>query len=106
MNPFFQSSFQRRGRGRALGCVPLVLALGNESLRSVAPISGTWPALPGAGTPTAAGVRDVFSKSLGSTNKINNASATVLALQSLKVDAAEALKADDKAKEAPAEVSA
>ncbi len=53
-----------------------------------------------------AGVRDVFSKSLGSTNKINNASATVLALQSLKVDAAEAPKTVDKAKEAPAEVSA
>jgi len=33
-----------------------------------------------------AGIRDVFTKALGSTNKINNAHATIVALQSLKVD--------------------
>lgn len=33
-----------------------------------------------------AGVRDVFTKALGSTNKINNAQATLVALQALKHD--------------------
>lgn len=55
-----------------------------------------------------AGVHDVFSKSLGSTNKINNASATVLALQSLKIDSAETTKSlepkTEKASKAKAEV--
>lgn len=39
-----------------------------------------------------AGVRDVFTKSLGSTNKINNASATIEALRQLKTDAAPGAK--------------
>ncbi|MEI7818883.1 MAG: 30S ribosomal protein S5 [bacterium] len=35
-----------------------------------------------------AGVRDVFTKALGSTNKINNAHATIVALKALKTDPA------------------
>ncbi len=41
-----------------------------------------------------AGVRDVFTKSLGSTNKINNASATIEALKSLKTDEISPVSAD------------
>jgi small subunit ribosomal protein S5 len=33
-----------------------------------------------------AGVKDILTKSLGSSNKINNAYATIMALQSLQVD--------------------
>ena len=54
-----------------------------------------------------AGVRDVFTKALGSSNKINNASATIQALKSLKSDpanAAEAVSAEaDKTKSTKAD---
>ncbi len=48
-----------------------------------------------------AGVRDVFTKSLGSTNKINNAHATIDALVSLQTDEVPAPKAKVQKKVAP-----
>ncbi len=55
------------------------------------------------------GVRDIFTKSLGSTNKINNAYATMAALRSLQVDDAatlDAKKAKEVAKSEVTEVAA
>ena len=43
-----------------------------------------------------AGVRDVFTKALGSTNKINNAYATILALTMLKTDEVKPAKSAQK----------
>ncbi|MCC7543723.1 30S ribosomal protein S5 [bacterium] len=46
-----------------------------------------------------AGVRDVFTKALGSTNKINNANATLVALQSLNHAPVRGKSADEATKE-------
>lgn len=48
----------------------------------------------------AAGIHDILTKSLGSSNKINNAYATIKALSSIQADDRPRIKADDKKKEA------
>jgi small subunit ribosomal protein S5 len=56
-----------------------------------------------------AGIRDLLTKSLGSTNKVNNAYATALALSRLKPAPEKAKKADKKTEKAatkPAEKAA
>ena len=50
-----------------------------------------------------AGIRDLLTKSLGSSNKVNNAYATALALSRLKADPIKPEKAESKKKPAAAE---
>jgi len=50
-----------------------------------------------------AGIRDLLTKSLGSSNKVNNAYATALALSRLKADPVKPEKAESKKKPAAAE---